>query len=68
MVKEASRPATGTASFTPMRPPTSVTWKDVKERLKDNFGIKNVKDYDSVSKEDLLKAYEMMQVRVLASL
>ncbi|KAG5175793.1 pyruvate dehydrogenase [Tribonema minus] len=45
-----------------MRPPTDVTWKDVKEQLKSDFGIKNVKEYDSVSKEDLLKAYHMMQL------
>jgi hypothetical protein len=64
MVKEATRPATGAPAVSPMRPPSDVAWKDVKEQLKNEFGLKSsqLKEYDEVSKADLLKAYEMMQV------
>jgi hypothetical protein len=65
MVKEATRPATGAPAVSPMRPPSDVAWKDVKEQLKNEFGLKSsqLKEYDEVSKADLLKAYEMMQAR-----
>ena len=65
MVKEAIRPVSSAPqAATQMRPPLDLGWKDVKKQLQEEFGIKSsqLKEYDEVSKEDQLKAYEMMQV------
>lgn len=61
-VELTSVPAVGEG---PMRPlPTDLGWKDIRGRIAENFGLSDeaLSKYDDVSKEDLLKAYEMMQL------
>lgn len=47
-----------------MRPPSTVTWKDIRDQLKDAFGMSSsqIKEYENISKADILKAYDMMQL------
>eukprot|EP00612_Vaucheria_litorea_P004576 CAMPEP_0171461170 /NCGR_PEP_ID=MMETSP0945-20130129/5731_1 /TAXON_ID=109269 /ORGANISM="Vaucheria litorea, Strain CCMP2940" /LENGTH=761 /DNA_ID=CAMNT_0011987475 /DNA_START=176 /DNA_END=2461 /DNA_ORIENTATION=- len=70
MVKEAIRVndaksvEKGGIEIQPMRPACTITWKEIKEIFKDEFDFKgsDLKKYDEISKEDLAKAYEMMQL------
>merc|ERR1719310_1125350 len=47
-----------------MRPRPSIDWSNLRARLEVEFGItdEQLKKYDDISKEDLLNAYEMMQL------
>jgi len=47
-----------------MRPRPSIDWSNLRARLEIEFGVPEdkLKQYDVVSKEDLLKAYEHMQL------
>jgi TPP-dependent pyruvate/acetoin dehydrogenase alpha subunit/pyruvate/2-oxoglutarate/acetoin dehydrogenase E1 component len=46
----------------PMRPRLITNWKEIRSNLMHNFklSVEDIKKYDNVSKEDLLKGYEMM--------
>lgn len=53
-------PRTGKA----MRPPLVTSWKEIRKDVKSAFSLSEpvMKVYDDVSKDDLMKGYEMMQV------
>ncbi len=60
-------PETAKASgndFVPMRPPIDLSWKDIESQLKENFGMSDsdISACKDLSKEELLKAYEDMQL------
>ena len=48
--------------FTPMRPRLTVSWQEIRQQLANNFQLGNEElvKYDHLSKDDSLKAYEMM--------
>ena len=56
--------ADGGDQFEVMRPRIDLAWEDVKHQLKHHFELDDAKiaEYESVSKEDLVKGYEMMQL------
>ena len=45
----------------PMRPRSVIPWDDSRQHLSEVFGIEDMAKYDSLSKEDQLKVYEMAQ-------
>lgn len=53
-----------TDSYVPMRPRLDVKWEDIRQHLKNEFRFSEneISKYDYVSKGDMLKAYEMMQL------
>eukprot|EP01038_Epipyxis_sp_PR26KG_P005202 gene5202-7240_t len=46
----------------PMRPRFHINWNEIKQQLSNNFGVNldKLSKYDSISKNDLMKGYEMM--------
>lgn len=48
----------------PMRPRFYISWDEIKTQLSENFGMTDAElgKYDTISKEDTLAAYEMMQL------
>ena len=52
------------AVYVPMRPRPLIKWSDTLAQLIKDFHISEdkISQYDNISKDDLLKAYEMMQL------
>jgi len=64
MVSTPPAPTTTSGAGTIMRPRYFVDWDDLKSQFAENFGVSKseLNKYDHVPKDDLLKAYEMMQL------
>ncbi len=63
MVKSSSfQKEAAVDAFIPMRPRFEVTWEEIRSQLQTNFQLSSAElaEYNYISKEDLMKAYDMM--------